>query len=109
LAAGCIILGLSGRRWRDGGTFEDEDRVSVPAQDAVDGDGDMEAHGKLKLGALPTTLEHPGGALGKLECVHSTAALLARRAGGHERGEGGGEGGDDGDEEVVTERVVRRE
>jgi hypothetical protein len=37
------------------------------AEPAVDGSNDVETHGELELDALTSSLEHPGGALGKLK------------------------------------------
>jgi hypothetical protein len=37
------------------------------AEPAVYGSNDVETHGELELGALTSSLEHPGGALGKLK------------------------------------------
>ncbi|PWZ28020.1 Pre-mRNA-processing-splicing factor 8A [Zea mays] len=37
------------------------------AESAVDASSDVEIHGELELGALTSSLEHPGGALGELK------------------------------------------
>ncbi|TVU32533.1 hypothetical protein EJB05_24264, partial [Eragrostis curvula] len=57
-------------RWRrdDGdGALEDWDGVGVGDEAAVDGGGDVEAHGEHELGALAAALERQAGPLGELK------------------------------------------
>lgn len=64
------------RRRDDGdGALEDRDGVGVPAEAAVDGGGDVEAHGELELGPLAAALERAGGPLGELERARGAPAL----------------------------------
>jgi hypothetical protein len=49
----------------DGATLEGG--AGLVAEYAVDASSDVEIHGELELGALTSSLEHPGGALGELK------------------------------------------